>query len=48
MRWYDYVACVIIADFITAFAMAGSIFVVLPVFWYVVYVDFRLWMKENR
>lgn len=41
MRWYDYIMCVLIADYITAFLFASNIFVVIPIIWYYLYEDMR-------
>lgn len=42
MRWYDYIACFLIADMITAFLFSGSIFVIIWIFWYIFYEKMRL------
>jgi hypothetical protein len=48
MRWYDYVVCVVIADFAAGAIMAGSWAVVFPVLWYLFYEDFRKWQVSNK
>ena len=48
MRWYDYVVCLIIADFAAAAIMAGSLMVILPIFWYLIYEDYRKWMTNKQ
>lgn len=41
MRWYDYVACIAFADFISAMMMTGSLFVVIPFLLFEMYCEFR-------
>lgn len=48
MRWYDYVACVAFADFISAMMMSGSMFVVIPFLLFVLYADLRRLQNERN
>ena len=41
MKWYDYVICVLIADYITAMLFAGSILVFVPYLIFDIYCDYR-------
>jgi hypothetical protein len=41
MRWYDYIVCVLIADFFTAMLFAGSILVFIPYLIFELYSEFR-------
>lgn len=48
MRWYDYIVCVMIADIAAAAIVTGSWLIVFPVFWYLMYEDFRKWQNNKR
>lgn len=41
MKWYDYIVCFLIADYLTAMLFAGSILVFIPYLIFVLYCDVR-------
>lgn len=41
MKWYDYVICVLIADYLTAMVFAGSMLVFIPYLIFELYCDYR-------
>ncbi len=47
MRWYDYIVCFLIADYITAMLFAGSILVFIPYLIFELYCDYRK-QQETR
>jgi hypothetical protein len=48
MKWYDYVVCVLIADYVTAMLFAGSIFVFIPLLIFELYKDMRKFQNEKE
>jgi hypothetical protein len=48
MRWYDYVVCVVIADFIAAAIIVQSWAIILPILWYIIYEDMRKWQISQK
>jgi hypothetical protein len=48
MRWYDYVVCVLIADFFTGMLFAGSILVFVPYLIFELYSEFRKEQETRR
>lgn len=48
MKWYDYVICVLIADYIVAFFFAGSIFLFMPILFYELYTEVRKQQIEKE
>jgi hypothetical protein len=41
MKWYDYIVCFLIADYLTAMLFVGSILVFIPYLIFELYCDFR-------
>jgi hypothetical protein len=41
MKWYDYIICVLIADYMTGMLFAGSILVFVPYLIFDLYCDIR-------
>jgi len=48
MRWYDYIVCFLIADYVTAMMFSGSILVVIPYLIFELYCDFRKEQETKR
>jgi hypothetical protein len=48
MRWYDYLVCFLIADFITAMLFASSILVFIPYLIFELYSEFRKEQETRR
>lgn len=48
MRWYDYIACFLIADYITIMIFSGSILVFIPYLIFELYCDFRKEQETKR
>jgi hypothetical protein len=48
LRWYDYVVCVLIADYLVALLFAGSIFAFAPILFYELYTEMRKQQVERK
>jgi uncharacterized protein YqhQ len=47
MKWYDYIVCVLIADYLVALLFAGSIFAFVPILFYELYTEIRKQQVEK-
>ena len=48
LEWYDYVVCILIADYITGMLFAGSILVFIPMLVYEFYSEIRKQQVEKE
>ena len=48
LKWYDYVVCVFIADYIVGMVFAGNILVFIPMLVYELYSEMRKQQVEKE
>jgi uncharacterized protein YqhQ len=48
MKWYDYIVCILIADYLVALLFAGSLFTFVPILFYELYTEMRKQQVEKE